>query len=124
MQFLSSGFQQHFDRSRFDSKITLLSLFMAKYKVPWIFKWNYEYETGQIYRARSVKWWDKFDYGRIISLVSSEFPSSHASALTPSASASQALPSATPSATQALPEIPENTQSLSDISPSSSLKGN
>ncbi|KAM1716343.1 hypothetical protein ACFX11_024317 [Malus domestica] len=111
MQILSFGFQKQFDRSRFDDRITLLSLFMAKYKVPWIMKWNYEIETGQVYRARWVKWWHKFDYGKIISLVSSEFLIEHGPMVSP------------PPTTKALPEIPKNTQSLSNISPSSSLKG-
>ncbi|KAM2998063.1 hypothetical protein FF2_039764 [Malus domestica] len=74
MQFLSASFQQKFDRSRFHYRITLLPLFMAKYKVPWIMKWNYEVETGEVYRSRSVKWWDKFNHQKIINLVISEFP--------------------------------------------------
>ena len=108
MQVLSTGFQKKFDRSRFNYRLTLIPLFMAKYKVPWILKWNSEVETGEVYRSRSVKWWDKFNHQKIINLVLSEFP------VTP-------VPTITAQPTMALPTIPE--QSLSDISPSSSLKG-
>ena len=80
---------------------------MAKYKVPWIMKWNYEVETGEVYKARSVKGWDKFNHQKTISQVISEFP------ITLSIPAQPAQPS--------LLAIPK--QSLSDISPSSSLKG-
>ena len=62
MQVLSASFQRKFDRSRFNYRITLLLIFMAKYKVSWIMKWNYEVKTCEVYRARSVKWWDKFNH--------------------------------------------------------------
>ncbi|KAM1453661.1 hypothetical protein ACFXTO_003259 [Malus domestica] len=108
MQALSAGFQMKFDRSRFNYKITLLPLFIAKYKVPWILKWNYEVETGEVYRSRLVKWWDKFNHKTIINLVFLEF-------LIPQVPAIPAQP------TMALPTILE--QSLLDISLSSSIKG-
>ncbi|CAN6549615.1 unnamed protein product [Malus baccata var. baccata] len=112
MQVLSNGFQQKFDRSRFNYKITLLPLFMAKYKVPWIMKWNYEVETGEVYRQKAVKWWDKFNHQKIINLILSEFP------VTPVQV--QAIPAQPVQQKMALPTVQE--QSLSDISSSSSLK--
>ena len=96
---------------------------MAKYKIPWILKWNFEVDTGGIYRSRWVKWWDKFNHQKIIDLVKMEFPqvSSQALPIKVSTSSSQALP-----VHQQFPELPKTQEpilSLSDISPSSSLKG-
>ncbi|KAM1332896.1 hypothetical protein COP1_008882 [Malus domestica] len=73
---------------------------MAKYKVPWILKWNYEVEIGEVYRLRSVKWWDKFNPQKIINMVLLEFSITQAPAI-------PAQP------TMALSTIPE--QSLSNI---------
>ena len=107
MQVLSASFQQKFNRSQFNYMTTLLPIFMAKHKVPWIMKWNYEVETSEVYKARLVKWWDKFNHQKTISQVITEFP------ITPLILAKLAQPS--------LPTISE--QLLSDISPLSSLKG-
>ena len=120
---LTNNFQPSFDRSRFDNRVTIFSLLMAKYKIPWILKWNFEMDTGGIYRTRWVKWWDKFNHQKIIDLVKVEFPQASFQALPikVSSSSSQALP-----VHQQFPELPkaqEPVQSLSDISPSSSLKG-
>ncbi|XP_068329645.1 uncharacterized protein [Pyrus communis] len=74
---------------------------MVKYKIPWILKWNFEVDTGGIYRTR--------------------WASSQALPIKVSTSSSQALP-----VHQQFPELlktQESIQSLSDISPSSSLKG-
>ncbi|XP_068336594.1 uncharacterized protein [Pyrus communis] len=73
--------------------------------------------------TRWVKWWDKFNHQKIIDLVKVEFPQASFQALPikVSSSSSQALP-----VHQQFPELPkaqEPVQSLSDISPSSSLKG-
>ena len=113
-------FQQRFDRSRFDSRISFLSLFLAKYKVPWIFKWNYVIDSKEVFRQHSSKWWDKFVIDKVISLVLADFPI----APSPAVALQPALPPAQSSPTKALPDFPETTQSLLDISPSSSAKGN
>ncbi len=70
-----------------------LILFISKYKIPWIVKWQYQLmknpiieqwvqtsQTSQalvkhhsqfdlVTRQFFVKWWDKFEYNRIISQV-------------------------------------------------------
>ena len=75
-------------------------LFISKYKVPWIVKWQYKlvnpkYEEaffipgsnitasvinhGQVdivVRQVFSKWWDKFNFERIIGQVTKEFPNS------------------------------------------------
>lgn len=48
--------------------------FIAKYKIPWILKWQYEIDKGLLVRQFFVKWWDKFQHERIISQVNIEFP--------------------------------------------------
>ena len=74
--------------------------FFSKYKVPWIFKWQYRILTpvgptstvhssesrkavitehdgfSCVSRVHFVKWWDKFDIIRIINQVQKEFPPS------------------------------------------------
>jgi hypothetical protein len=47
---------------------------MAKYKVPWIFKWRYNISENIVTRQFLVKWWDKFNQQRIIDQVKIEFP--------------------------------------------------
>ena len=73
--------------------------FFSKYKVPWIFKWQYQMnvlveQTNTVHtegshratitdhdgyscvsRIHYVKWWDKFNIDRITSQVQKEFPS-------------------------------------------------
>ncbi|GFZ19188.1 hypothetical protein Acr_27g0009270 [Actinidia rufa] len=51
-----------------------LLLFMAKYKVPWIFKWQYNIANHIVIRQHFVKWWDAFKHPRIIEQVKLEFP--------------------------------------------------
>ncbi|KAM2357683.1 hypothetical protein ACFX1X_006618 [Malus domestica] len=75
-------------------------------------KWNYEVEIGEVYRQRVVKWWDKFNHQKIINLVLSDFPVIQAQV--------QAISAQPVQLKMALPTVPE--QSLSDISPSLSLK--
>lgn len=89
-------FQSRFNRDKFDVKIPLL-IFMAKYKIPWILKWGYEVKNEEVYKVKSVKWRDKFNQQRIIEPVLKEFPIE--------------------------PQPIVATQSLSEMSPSSSLKG-
>ncbi|KAI5352722.1 hypothetical protein L3X38_005614 [Prunus dulcis] len=50
--------------------------FVAKYKVPWIFKWSYQvnWETRVLSRQFSIKWWDKFKLERIADYVYADFP--------------------------------------------------
>ncbi|KAM1169285.1 hypothetical protein ACFX19_031626 [Malus domestica] len=112
-QVLSGTFQKKFDRTRFDEGIPLFALFMAKYKVPWILRWNYEIESNQVFRQRMIKWWDKFNYQKIIEVVLKDFPMD-----------SNPVPAVAAPPASALPEpTKEEIDSLSDISPSSSLKG-
>ncbi|KAM1331793.1 hypothetical protein EV1_043864 [Malus domestica] len=112
-QVLSGTFQKKFDRTRFDEGIPLFALFMAKYKIPWILRWNYEIESNQVFRQRMIKWWDKFNYQKIIEFVLKDFPMDSGPVPAVAAQPAKALPEPT------LEEI----ASLSDISPSSSLKG-
>lgn len=56
------------------SQFPSLLLFMAKYKVPWIFKWRYDISDNTVTRQFLVKWWDKFNQQRIIDQVKIEFP--------------------------------------------------
>ena len=51
-----------------------LFLFMAKYKVPWIFKWQYCKIDNLIIRQHFVKWWASFDHNKTIGFVQKEFP--------------------------------------------------
>ena len=56
------------------SHFPCLLLFMAKYKVPWIFKWQYNITNRIVTRQHFVKWWDAFKHPRIIDQVKLEFP--------------------------------------------------
>ncbi|GFY92656.1 hypothetical protein Acr_08g0010520 [Actinidia rufa] len=47
---------------------------MGKYKVPWIFKWQYNIVNRIVIRQHFVKWWDAFKHPRIIEQVKLEFP--------------------------------------------------
>ncbi|GFZ00824.1 hypothetical protein Acr_14g0004590 [Actinidia rufa] len=42
---------------------------MAKYKVSWIFKWQYNIANRIVIRQHFVKWWDAFKHPRIIDQV-------------------------------------------------------
>ncbi|KAM2140696.1 hypothetical protein ACFX1Q_007072 [Malus domestica] len=112
-QVLSDTFQKKFDRARFDEGIPLFALFMAKYKVPWILRWNYEIESNQVFRQRMIKWWDKFNHQKIIEVILRDFPKEAPPVLAVAAQPAEALHEPTK----------EEIESLSDISPSSSLKG-
>ncbi|CAL8993066.1 unnamed protein product, partial [Prunus brigantina] len=57
------------------------SIFIAKYKVPWILKWSYKVNWESRILSRqfsikqfSIKWWDKFKAERIMEQVNTEFP--------------------------------------------------
>ncbi|XP_057481953.1 uncharacterized protein LOC130768858 [Actinidia eriantha] len=56
------------------SQFPSLLLFMSKYKVPWIFKWQYNIANNIVIRQHFVKWWDAFKHYRIIDQVKLEFP--------------------------------------------------
>ena len=56
------------------SHFPFLLLFMAKYKVPWIFKWQYFIHNHIVIRQHYVKWWDAFKHPRVIEQVKLEFP--------------------------------------------------
>ena len=46
---------------------------MSKYKVHWIFKWQYNIVNNIVIRQYFVKWWDSFKHQRIIDQVKQEF---------------------------------------------------
>ncbi|GFS34438.1 hypothetical protein Acr_00g0034070 [Actinidia rufa] len=96
-----------------------LLLFMAKYKVPWIFKWQYNIANRLVIRQRFVKWWDAFKHPRIIDYVKLEFP-----VLVP-APVKQVPPAPASSVKQvpAAPAAPKSSYSTANLdSPSSSSK--
>lgn len=81
-----------------ESPMPLIILFLSKYKVPWILKWQYylnkspvvdqtHLSTGSsssiikthgqfdiVSRQTFVKWWDKYTIDRIINIILKEFP--------------------------------------------------
>ncbi|GFY97937.1 hypothetical protein Acr_12g0004780 [Actinidia rufa] len=92
---------------------------MAKYKVPWIFKWHYNIANRLVIRQHFVKWWDAFKHPRIIDQVKLEFP-----VLVP-APVKQVPPAPASSIKQmpAAPAAPKSTYSTANLdSPSSSSK--
>ncbi|GFY95643.1 hypothetical protein Acr_10g0010280 [Actinidia rufa] len=90
------------------SHFPCILLFMAKYKVPWIFKWQYHIYNNIVIRQHFVKWWDAFKHPRIIEQVKLEF-----SALVP-------RPVKTVTTAPAVPKSEHSTAQLD--SPSSSTK--
>ena len=67
-------FKSQFKVSQNLSDFSELFLFMAKYKVPWIFKWQYCKTDNLIMRQHFVKWWASFDHHKTIGFVQKEFP--------------------------------------------------
>ena len=60
----------------YGAKFPPLLLFIKKYKVPWILKWQYDKEGDVLTHRWYVKWWDKFPHTQsIINNVTREFPS-------------------------------------------------
>lgn len=47
---------------------------MLKYKVSWIFKWQYSLSNDIVSRQHFVIWWNAFKAHRIIEQVQQEFP--------------------------------------------------
>ena len=60
--------------SEYNSRFPLILLFCAKYKVPWIVKWNYQIKDNILIRNFAVKWWDKYNRDKIIKFVFDKFP--------------------------------------------------
>jgi hypothetical protein len=60
--------------TNYDLNFPVALHFMAKYKLPWIFKWHYEVKDHVVSRHFLVKWWDNFKIERIISQFNEEFP--------------------------------------------------
>ena len=58
----------------YNSRFLPTLLFTAKYKVPWIVKWNYQIKDNILIRSYAVQWFDKYDKDRIICFVFKEFP--------------------------------------------------
>ena len=56
------------------SQFSMLFIFMSKYKVPWIFKWQYNIVNNIVIRQYFVKWWDAFKQQYIIDQVKQKFP--------------------------------------------------
>ncbi|KAI5338515.1 hypothetical protein L3X38_017786 [Prunus dulcis] len=68
-------------KSQFNKQLLFfpkLLLFIARYKIPWIMKWNYHanWESKIMSRQYFVKWWDKFSMDRISIYVFKDFPQS------------------------------------------------
>ena len=100
--------------SEYEKRFPVTLQFMAKYKIPWIFKWQYKLENHMVLRQLLVKWWDKFNTERVLTQFSEEF------SVTP-------LSSKTPASIQPVPQSPQIPQSPSSStkkieSPSSSKK--
>jgi len=56
------------------AKFPSLILFFAKYKIPWIFKWQYCVNDNLLVtRQHFVKWWAGYHQQRIIDIVNNEF---------------------------------------------------
>ncbi|GFP86883.1 hypothetical protein PHJA_000832100, partial [Phtheirospermum japonicum] len=56
-------FKTHYDPTPAERKFTLLSLFCAKFFVPWVLSWTVEADYQKILTVRrrfEVKWWDKY----------------------------------------------------------------
>lgn len=67
-------FKSVYPTDQHTSKIPTFLLFMAKYKVPWIFKWRYHIQSDILTRQMLVKWWDTYKHQRVIDQVKQEFP--------------------------------------------------
>ena len=61
--------------SDYEKRFSPTLQFMAKYKIPWILKWQYKIEPEEYMVTRQflVKWWDKFDPERVLTQFSEEF---------------------------------------------------
>ncbi|KAL7179660.1 hypothetical protein ACSBR1_042962 [Camellia fascicularis] len=71
---LTINSSQNFPLGFFDGGLSMLLIFISKYKVPWIFKWQYAISDNLAIRQHFVKWWDNFKPQRIIDQVQEEFP--------------------------------------------------
>ena len=67
-------FSSQFKINAHNSQFPILLLFISKYKVPWIFKWQYSLSNNIVARIHFVKWWDTFKHPRVIDQVKAEFP--------------------------------------------------
>ena len=67
-------FSSQFKVNAHNSQFPILLLFISKYKVPWIFKWQYSLSNNILARVHFVKWWDTFKHPRVIEQVKAEFP--------------------------------------------------
>lgn len=65
-------FSKMYKCSEYNSIFPLILLFCAKYKVPWIVK--YQIKNNILIRNFAVKWWDKYNRDKIIKFVFDEFP--------------------------------------------------
>ncbi|KAG6625818.1 hypothetical protein CIPAW_15G004800 [Carya illinoinensis] len=58
-----------------ETKLPPLLHFCAKYKTPWICRWQYTKKDDLLLRHYFVKWWDKFSHTNdIISRILTDFP--------------------------------------------------
>jgi hypothetical protein len=63
--------------SQQEAQLPITIHFFARYKISWILKWQYVMSQNNkkcIARQFSVKWWDKFDFSRVLSRLYLEFP--------------------------------------------------
>ena len=99
----------------------LLLIFIAKYKIPWIFKWHYGIDDNIIIRQHTVKWWVKFNVPRILEIVQEEFPPDQY-APTPALAKAQQNPTAaiTQGSQPSLPPVNLGSPSSSGSKPKSS----
>ena len=112
--------------NKHNSKFPVLLHFMAKYKVPWIFKWNYNLVDEIVQRHFHVKWWEKFNFDKVIGYVMTKYPLPSTTSLQSSAQTKpqhqpavpipQHLPAA--QATQVTQATPISTVRLGSPSPS------
>ncbi|KAG6659871.1 hypothetical protein CIPAW_03G066400 [Carya illinoinensis] len=100
-----------------DTLLPPLLHFCAKYKTPWICRWQYTKKDYLLIRQYFVKWWDKFPHTNdIVSRISVDFP-----LVVPNLKDKQQFPSPTPN--QALityPAIPGLSDQASSSKSSSS----
>ena len=96
-----------------------LLIFISKYKIPWIFKWQYGISGKVIQRLHKVKWWNNFKIQRIVDIVQTEFPI-NIHAPTPAMVKAHQIPTAPVTKGSQLPPVNLGSPSSSSSKPKSS----
>ncbi|GLT70013.1 hypothetical protein SLA2020_421180 [Shorea laevis] len=104
-RYFSTVYQAKGQQSLFPSSLHFFSFF----RVPWIFKWQYNLSQNCASRQFSVKWWDKYIFAKVQERLYTEFS---AEAL--------ASPEVLLSQPEPAPQLP---QAPKKLSPSPSSKG-